>query len=348
MPRMAASPRHGRRPVVALLSLAVALLAACSSQTKPGTGTAVTPLRTALSTLPDSAAARTYLEYGDLARLRSLGAVGAGPHITDGWSGVVGIGADAFASDAVPLKDSLKLDLLAADSAVTIGNAPNTAVRIKGGFSEQSVHDALVAAGAKAHDYSGHAGLQLAPDDRISTAVQARFGVLSRLNQVVVDGSTLAASPNSATLVDVLDKPKTGLLDDHGMSGLVDCLGDSLAAISYAPKDSTSPVAVIAVGVLDPGRLDGQRREVLCVQPRSGKEAVVRSAMKDRFAVSATDPATNAPIGQYVASIDIGGEHGIVSGTATMKANSPVGYLIRSVAAGTVEQYAGGPAVRRR
>jgi hypothetical protein len=332
-----------RCAVACAIAALAATVTACSSDSSGSSGSGASGLEQAMSSVSGSGVAKTQFQYGDMKRLRELGIVDSKrkPIVDARWQQVVGYGSGRFATFALVLPKVIALDVLAADSMVTIGTPPNTAIRISGGVDKAAVTAKLKALGAKARTFGDTPGLSLAADNELSHASQlANSGLVNDINQVVIDDDTMTSSPNGATLQQALGNG-TSLLDTGAYQDLADCLGDVIAADIMSAPPSDKNAAVFAVGVRNPDSKSGVDREVFCALPRSGSAAALRAALGKNLALSATDPTTRAPISQYATKSEVGSSGDAIRVVLTMKSDGPVGYTLDSLLRGAMPVWDG-------
>lgn len=320
------------RPTLAGSAVAVALLTvlvACSSS-------GLTPERTALAAAMDSVSgsgpASTYFEFGDLAAMRRLHmSTATGPGTgkpAQRWQRIVGLGSSQLAQYSRLLPQYTALRIFAADRAVTIGQPPNTAIRLDGAINAAAIRRKLVALGAKPRAFGDTTGLSFGADNSVhlNSPLASELYLVNQLDQVVVDKHRFAASPNAATIEKALDGGKS-LLATGDEAKLADCLGDVIAAVIVAPtKDART--TLIGVGYPRPASATGVAHEVLCADPAAGQQQAVRDAFKRQLAPSATDPARQVPLRSYVSSTAVPQAGSMVQAVLTLRDSAPVGYLL--------------------
>lgn len=339
-----------RRLVPSLLAAVCLLPAACSSSGSGGG--AASGLSAAMDSVSGSGPAAEYFEYGDLAALRKLGVLhpdatqGTGPLFDPRWSQVAGVGASDLAAYSAVLPKVIDLNVLTADSAVTIGNPPDRATRLDGSTDAKAVSAKLTALGAKARDFGSTAGLSFGPDNAINTSsklgANPSYGSLAiTLNQIAVTNGTFATSRNAATLEKALAPGDRSLLDTPHFADLADCLGDVVAAIVVAAGEPDTNSALVAVGVRTPASGDAAVDDVLCVLPKSGKQQAVHQSFAQRLAPGATDPLTNTPVSQYVAKTAVDDTGDLVRAVLTLNPKTPAGHLIQGLERNAVSYWDG-------
>lgn len=299
---------------------AFALLTACGSS--GGGGGSTTGFAGALDSVSATGA------VGNIARMRELGIIDDAKHSTDPrWSRVAGVGFERLANYTALLPGAIGLDVYRADRAMSVGRAPNTAIRIDGAIDAGAVTSKLKSLGAKARTFDGTTGLSFGTDNSIDPAgpLSQRLHMVNELDQVVVDPHRFAASPSGTALGPVLGHGDP-LLDAPHMRQIADCLGDVVAAIvSTPPRGHNS--AVIAVGVRDPGSLGKPHEEVVCSAPADGRSDAVRAAFGRSFALSAVDPRSREPLSHYVGAAKVDTPDGTVRAVLTVQADQSPGYV---------------------
>lgn len=268
-----------------VVALAGTLITGCADgQSRQGTSPAGEQplkggLRDLMTRLSAAGPAAEYLEYGDMAHWRALGAVtdqgpGKGP-----WQSAVLSGFGDIAMRAEALAGPTGINAYLADRGVIIGTPPNTALRVEGGIDAGAVHDKLVALGAKPRTIGGQEGLSMAADHAVSMdGPLTRLGLLNQLNQVVVTGEVLAAGSAAAPVAAALggDALLSGSADH---TAVADCLGDVAAATILAPAQPGG-VKLYGVGLRKPAAATDQPVNVVCVLPRI---AEVGKTFTERF-----------------------------------------------------------------
>lgn len=323
------------RAVVAGLA-AVLALTSCSST---GGGSTQSGLRAALASVPYSGPAAQYFEYGSFRTLRVIGAIGPGARIQPEWRAIVGLGASSLGSAEPNLRRITGIDVLGADRAVTIGRAPDVAVRLDGSFDAAAIRAKLRNLGAQPRTFGTTSGLSLASDNKIdpTSALTERTGLINQLDQIVVTADHVAASPNSAGVENVLgagaQRPfaaGTSLLDTDPFRSFADCLGNPLAAVITAEAGDPD-VGRIGVAVEAPqgGR---QRHEVVCLQPTRGKQSIVRAAVAKRVAPRSIDVLSNAPMSTYITTASVTDSGPLVRVDFTIRPGRPAGFVVEALA----------------
>lgn len=322
-----------KRGLPTVVAVAAALsLVSCSSSSS---GSPQTGLQQAMASIPATSPSRTYFEYGSPAALRELGVLHPaaiqhhGPISAPLWSPVIGIGAGSLANYAVLLPRVLSLNELAADTAITIGEPPNAATRIDGAIKPAAVSAKLRGLGAKPRMFGKVKGLSFGADNSedLNSKLSRKFYVVNQLDQVVVTNQVFAASPNSATLQEVIGDNGTSLLDTGSYGAMADCLGDVLAAIVTGHGDSRT--ALIGVGVRTPASATATRHEVVCFQPRPGAATTVLGAVRHNVAPHTVDPTSNEPMSHFVTHAAVTSKGPFVQADLTMKSKTPSGFVVQ-------------------
>jgi hypothetical protein len=323
---------RGLAPGVAALAAFCLGAVACSSDSSARMQTG---LQHAMASIPAGPAARSYLEYGSPAALRELGVLHPAALQHNGkladprWYGVIGVGAQSLANQAFRLPTVLGLNVFAANSDVSIGQPPNAAIRIDGAIDASAVTAKLRGLGAEPRRFGGARGLSFGPDNSVDvkSKIAQELSMVNQLDQVSVTDEHFAASPNGASLQQVIGDPDPSLLDTAPYGQMADCLGDVLAAV--ITTDGDSRVSMIGVGVRTPASATATRHEIVCVQPRAGATSAVLSAIRKNAAPDATDPTTNAPMSTYVVHTAVTSDAPFVQADLTMKPATPPGFVIQ-------------------
>jgi hypothetical protein len=152
------------------------------------------------------------------------------PALTDLQTGITGAGAPNLRQYAIAMKDELKIDVLGADSLISVGNPPNTVTLLRGGQDGKAIK-----AAAKKRGWTGKKVLSKKMDasDPISVPV-GHIKVAGDSVYVGAQGADLNATPGTVP---------------RSVKDLATCLGNSPVANS-----DTSPEGAAAVTVgLKPG-----------------------------------------------------------------------------------------------
>lgn len=326
-----------------MVLLVLSLVAAgCTDTVKPHHGTARSGLGDAMAAVRVSEPTTTYFAYSDLKALRRIGAITEKRPSDRRWGdGEVGLGD--FGSRAILLQQAIGLNVLGADTAVSVGSPPDSATVLTGTTPVATITAKLTALGVKPRTFGSTDGWSAAPDNKVD--VTGRFyqqtRMITQANQMVVDAHRFAASPNGETLQEVLGGGSSPLSEADSMPAMIDCLGPVVAAVVYRPTGASSPVDRIGVGVTLPGRASGPQREILCVLPAPGKHDPVRARVKTTMTGDAADPVTRSPISSYLTGVAIDDLGIMVRVTGTDPGDRPAGYLLRSIYTRTVEYFVG-------
>jgi len=321
----------------ALLACSVA---ACSSSTDGSSGsTPTTGLAKAMASVSGTGAATTLFEYGDLARMRELKLIDpAGVSdrnkqlLNPRWATVVGTGLGRLADTVAVLSPRIGVNPFAADTAVMIGQPPNTAVRLDGNVDDAAVQAKLTKLGAKPRTFGKTAGLSLGGDNKIDlSSPLAGYGIVNQLNQVVVTRNTFAASPNAATLR-LVRGGGTSLLDTGRYADVAECLGDVIAAdvLDTSQATSAETTTVVAAGVRAPTDPAAADTEVLCFVPVAGSEKTVQQAAKKNLTLTST-AGSGVRLSTLLDSIKIDTVGSVVRATVTVRADSAPGFVLKSL-----------------
>lgn len=330
-----------------LVSLLAITLAGCTDdETGKPTFHQESGLSLAMAAVSGSDGAGDYVEYGDVRRLRELGVISDDDRIDPRWQRAVGYGASVLFTNAFAVKDQLGFSPLDLDTALTIGQPPNQAMRISG-VDSAGLEKALTKLGAKPRTFAGQEGISLAPDNRIDLETPlSELGIINQLNQVLsVNADTVAASPNAAGVEAAAGPGDTSLYDTEPYGDVADCLGDVVSAAIIRLDDHPTTV-VVGVGIRTPKDLDDVGSEVLCAVPADGKQSAVEDALRERLSPEATDLVTNAPMSEYLSGTVVTTSHDCVQATVTLNDGDPVGVLLRGLQVRSLDYWLGGPAGR--
>ncbi|GAA1982023.1 hypothetical protein GCM10009718_18950 [Isoptericola halotolerans] len=262
------------------------------------------PARTAAATsaflLVTALAACSGGASGDGPLADALGRVGAGDDVpeliafsdpgalgelaTEHWQTSLA-GAPDIGQHTRELSEQLEVDLLEADSLLTVGYPTGALTLVSGGHDGAAVRDASTAAGWTGDEVLTH---ELDLTDRQSGVA----GIAIVAPQLRVTEDSVALGGTSADLL-VVDASGDSLADDPTIAALSGCLGDATAAV-LEPTAATP----IAVGVLggpaeDPGS-GGQ--SVVCVHgddPQALGDHYLEAFASGRL------PTTGSPYTEY-------------------------------------------------
>jgi hypothetical protein len=325
------------RRTLAVVAVALAYLASVSCSSSGQVNAAGSGLAVAMDSVSGTGPAAEYFEYGDLAALRRLGVIHpaaatgrSGIPFDPRWARIAGVGASGLAALTFVLTRDTGLSMLGADTAVTIGQPPNSATRFDGSMDAKSISAKLTSFGAQPRKFGDTDGLSFGPDNQINlhNGLTKKLQVpIPELNEMVVTGDSFAASQNSATLQKVRDPGARSLLNSAHFANVAGCLGDVVAAIVVAPRHD-SRAALVGVGVRTPRSAAEAASEVLCVLPSAGNQHNVHQSVAQRLATTATDPIGGSPVSQYVTKTAIDDTGDLVRAVLTDRVQAMPGYLI--------------------
>ena len=340
------TPRLLRRSSGAALLAIAALAAGC------GNGARQTPLQRALADVSDSSASRTYFGFVDIQRMRTLGALPDGVALLTLAQHGRAIGVLPFAHERLLAGGSRTwrltgIDVLAADRQISIGDAPNEAVRLDGGVDLSAIEHRLRAFGAHSHTSGGRSFLELGAQGHVDmTWPLADSGVVDDLDRVVVDGESLAFGPFETPVEQVLGGG-TALGHDPSYAAVADCLGDVYGA-AIVPASITGVRAgtlVVAIGTRELGSTTRLATEVLCLVHRDRAGAERQAASIRRALRSRVDVATGKPLRMFVtrSAVDVieGHDRSVTRAVVTLSKGQPPGFLNQALVRGLLPGYVG-------
>ena len=315
--------------------LVCSMSSACSSDSD--SGGKQTGLAKAMASVSGAGAATKLFQYSDLARMRALKLIDPAG-IADNskrpldlrWATVSGLGLGQLANAVTALPDQLGLNALAANSSVAIGQPPDTAIRIEGKIDTDAVKARLTKLGAKTRTFGKATGLSLRGDNVAdATSPLVRYGIITAVNQVVVDDDAFSASPNSSTLQLVRGGGKS-LLDTGKFGEVAACLGEVIGAVIYG--DTTDgATTLVAAGVRDPTSATAADTEVLCFLPASGREKAVQQAVSENMTLSSTT-GSGVKLNTVLDKITVDRSGSLVRATVTVRADSTPGFVLNAIA----------------
>jgi hypothetical protein len=319
-----------RRSVIVAVAL-LTVVGCSSSGDRSGAGNS--GLATALAKIPATGTTIRYVAYTDMARLRADGIVnrsaGSSQSVAFGWDQIASLGTGDLYRQSSSLPAVLGLDLHDVDSAVATGASIRPAAYdFTGHFDASAITGKLTRLGGKPHVFGSAHGLSAAPHVISDKLARRQFYAGETLDQVIVTSGEFASSTTAADLPDGPDAA-TSLADEARYVTIADCLGDVIGALIRTAAAHSNSV-LVAAGIRDPGKPDGQPREVLCSVPAAGKQAAVRAGFARAFAAGATDPLTGHPVSATVSSAHVSVTSGAVR--AELVTQGPlVGYLINAL-----------------
>jgi hypothetical protein len=269
------------------------------SPSASGTSEARSGLLDALAEVSGEGPAAAYVEYGEPAWWRGLGA-GGGSGDGRRWLPATGSGLGSLAHSAAALPKVTGMTPEAGTRAIAIGVPPKQAFRIDGGVDAGAVRAKLKALGAKPRRLGGHDGLSFAPGAEIDTSRVIVPGVTNQLNQVVVTDTMVATASAPGPLAAVLGGGSS-LADSPGHAAVAGCLGDVAAATIMAPS-APGAVTLYGVGLRRPAGLDDRPVNVICVLPSASAATDVERALTTRL-TAAGNLRDGGTYGRYASEV---------------------------------------------
>lgn len=245
-----------------------------------------TALVTALSRVQDSHLTQDWIEFGDVAALRSR---------SDGGSGskpdpLLGYGEPKLADAAALLPELTGIDPFAARTALSVGYPPEPVGFLYGSFNTTAIGSKLRKLGYAKHDLAGGETTWIIRDHHKIDEKDplAQLGIVTALNVVRVSPQRIVYAGASADIDKALPVTKP-LADNEAVGGIADCLGQVKAAqIGFDVKIATTP---LGVGVT--GSSGADATEVVCMTTTSRDAAeAIASAWPGR--VKSTTSALSA------------------------------------------------------
>jgi hypothetical protein len=254
---------------------------------------------------------------------------------------VTGVGTGSLNTVSLRLADALALNVFAADTAISIGEPPNTATEINGSLDATAIKAKLHDLGATPRRFGDVDGLSFGPDNSIDLDrdLTSELQVTNQLDQVAVTDQRFAASPNSATLQQILDERSTALIDTDSYQGMSDCLGDVLAAIITTRGDSR--VTMIGIGVRTPASATATRHEIVCLLPRPGAAGAVMSSARNKAVPDDLGNNANSRLSAYLAHAGVATKGKFVQIDLTMKPGGLPGLVINLLFDRTIQYWDG-------
>ncbi len=312
-----------------------------SSTSSASTASAPRDTGQALGAVSDSPTARTYFEWSDLRAIRQLARAPdnarAFAHATPDqrWLRIFGVGTNGLAGMEPAITSKTGIDIFAADSAVGIGQAPNSAMRIFGpGIDAATITQSLTALGAKHQAADGRAFLAMGPERSINVnSPLAALGIVNELDRAVAQGDTFAAGSALAPVIAVLGGGRS-LAADPAYSAAAGCLGDVVAAAIAPPAslNASTPAQLLAVGVRRPPDASAPVVEVLCaIDPPGGNTHSQAARLQATLSGSSRIPGNTQRMNSVVGSRTVGamqqGSLPVVRAIITLQPNQPAGFL---------------------
>ncbi|MFF7981764.1 hypothetical protein ACFZDK_21980 [Streptomyces sp. NPDC007901] len=221
-----------------------------------------TKLVTALSHVQDTRLTRDWIEFGDVAGVRSRSGDGSGAQRDP----LLGYGESRLADAAALLPGLAGIDPFAARSALSVGQAPDPVGVLYGSFDTTSIGAKLRKLGYAKHDLAGGETAWIIRDHHKIDEKDplAQLGIPTALNVVRVSPRRIVYGGASADL----DQALTGtepLADNEAVGRIADCLGEVEAArIGLDPATAETP---LGIGVL--GSSGGDATEAVCMTTAS-------------------------------------------------------------------------------
>lgn len=316
----------------------IALLAGCGGG--GGSEPAVSGLARALASVRATPGTHEGVQWGDVAALRRLAKADA-----RFWARLTGFGADVLAERAQEVRHLTALDVLGADTALTVGRPPHVATRLSGAALRlDAVRAKLKRLGARPQGRF----LALTPEEgKIDLRSTLGPVTLARLDRVVIEDARIAFGGFAADVEPLLGGDPT-LGDDPDVARAVACLGDPLAAQLVPPRELLSPgVALLGVGVGRPATPRSTGPERLCVVSVDAESADRLARRLRRALPDAVDPFSGRPFGERFARTSVSRpDPRVVRAELTLARGVAPGFALDTVARATVDALLGTP-VRR-
>lgn len=338
--------------------LAVAVGAACgdddgdssvaTSAAAPGSTEAAAPSSTAaaaqagvaaaMASVPATDASRAYFEWGDVDGLYAASgaerpAEGFDMEALGRWGRIVGFGAGQLLPSALQLEERFGISPLRASQLLTVGVPPDQAVRLDGGQDAERIRAALLEAGLQEATSPGGAPLLASGQDG-EVDLESPFaplGVLTALNRIALRDDGLAGSSTAAGVDGVLGGSPS-LLDDPAHGAIARCLGDALVVIVSGEEEVSGANGAQLLGVGVAQSEDGEPVNIVCSVGDTAGASAREQALRAAVDPATTDPATNAPVGEQVASAAVEtsaeGDLAVARAALQLTADAPAGYVI--------------------
>jgi hypothetical protein len=328
-----------------IASAAVVVLAGCGGD---GGDSGGGRLADALSSVSAGPAGEQAFLWTDVAAVRQAGDFSA--HTGDmrltpaqrPWLTPLGTGAPRLANAGVTVRDQLGIDLLSADQAITIGNAPESAVRLDG-VDAAPAHDSLSKLpGAKAGQLGDRAIITRGDERQVDLDGDASQLLIGIGNRFYAKDGTVALSGTDAALQGVLGDGGDPLGDQPAYAAAADCLGDVVSAEIHPGRDAGTEAALVAIGA----RGDATPTEVLCVVGDEDRADAAAQTLRKRMTPDAITPDTRQPLSDLVAGTDVstggsGDEH-YARAVLTLADERPLGFLTQALQRRALVAYLGG------
>lgn len=221
-----------------------------------------TTLITALSQVKDTHLTQDWIEFGDVAGVRSQSTGGTGSQRDP----LLGYGAPKLADAAALLPDLTGIDPFAARTALTLGYPPDQVGVLYGTFNSKEIGSKLRKLGYAEHALAGGETTWIIRDHHQIDEKDplAQLGILTALNVVRVSPERIVYAGATADIDKTLSGAKP-LADNEEVGGIADCLGKVKAAqIGFDVNVSNTP---LGVGVLESSGTD--TTEIACVTTKS-------------------------------------------------------------------------------
>lgn len=285
----------------------------------------------ALGKARDTAESRTFIEYGDLERVRQL---------TGGdrerFRQLQGYGFGTIAPNAKLIDNALAFDPLAFDTGLMVGRPPKWGGVLWGSYDLDAVNDRLAEREVPRQDAGGGATVWTSAEDYSSDVGRGPLAdavQLGEFNSLRTQRDAVFYGPAGETVAWLAEPGEPTLAGDEDLASLADCLGDVVIATITTPRQNAT---TFAVGV----RVDdaGEVTEVACVTAEGNTER-----LRDRVAGELEDgrSKTGQPWSEALPNgeVEVTGE--LVRITSRPGADEPVGRMPRLLANGDLEALAG-------
>jgi hypothetical protein len=248
------------------------------------------------------------------------------------WGRIVGYGAGQLLPSALQLEERFGISPLRASQLLTVGLPPDQAVRLDGGQDAERIRPALLEAGLQeATSPNGAPLLASGPEGEVDLESPfAPLGVLTALNRIALRDDGLAGSSTGAG-VDAVLGGSPSLLDDPAHGAIARCLGDALVVIVSGEDEVRGANGAQLLGVGVAVGEDGEPVNVVCSVGDAAGASAREQALRTAVDPATTDPATNAPVGEQVASaaVEPSTEGDLAAARAELELNAaaPAGYV---------------------
>ncbi|MFB9961818.1 hypothetical protein [Sinosporangium siamense] len=220
-----------------------------------------------LGSLSAKGSAARYLEYGDMAHWRAIGAANdAGATGDRRWVSAMGVGLGNIALRADVVTQQTGINVYKVDRVVAYGMPPENALRLEGAFAVDDIKSKLTTLGAKPRTMGGQEGLTFTKDNQIDmNGPMVKIGLMNQLNQVVVTDKALVAGAAAAPVEAGLASSGS-LKDSADHTAVASCLGDVAAALIAAPPQ-VAGVKLYGLGLRKPAAPGDPAVNVVCALP---------------------------------------------------------------------------------